>query len=251
MLNFYSFIKKLFGSLTMPIGIVFLLFATFSNFKTNAQVSVSATGGTTSGSYSTLNAAFTAINAGTHQGAISIAITANTTEPTTPVPLLKSASPSNYTSINIYPSGGNFSINSASVPTTSRGIIELHGADNVTIDGDDPATSGLQNLSLIVASNSSSGTAAIVLGSKSTTGLDGATNITIKNCIITGGRSSVSSTTSSYGIVFSNNAGGSTIVTGAYSNTNVLIQNNNISRCYHGIYAAGASATYPNTGLQI
>ncbi len=251
MLNFYNLFKKRLLNFTNSIGLVLLFLTTFVTLQTTGQVNVSASGGTGSGSYTTLNAAFTAINAGTHQGVINIAITGNTTEPTTPVPLLKSASPSSYSSINIYPSGGNFIINSASVPTTSRGIIELHGADNVTIDGDDPSTSGLQNLSIIVATNTSTATAAIVLGSKSTTGLDGATNNTIKNCIITGGRSSVTSTTSSYGIVFSNNATATTVSPGSYSNTNVLIQNNLITRAYHGIYAAGANATYSNYNLQV
>ena len=47
----------------------------------NAQVSVTATAGTTGPtSYTTLKAAFDAINAGTHKGAITVAISGNTTE---------------------------------------------------------------------------------------------------------------------------------------------------------------------------
>lgn len=211
-----------------------------------AQVDVTATGGTLTASYTTLNAAFGAINAGTHTGTIDIAITGNTTEPAVSVPLLKSASPSSYTTISIKPSGGNWTINSAAAPTASKGMIELSGADNVTIDGDDPLTSGLRNLSFVVATNASTGTAAIRLSSTSTTGADGADNNTVKNCIITGGRNSGTSTTTSYGVVMSNST---SITTGAYSSLNTVIENNLITRCYHGIYAAGASATYPNTGL--
>jgi len=216
-----------------------------------AQVTVTATAGTTGPtSYTTVNAAFTAINAGTHQGSITIVVSASTTEPATPVPLLKSTSPSSYTDITIKPQG-DVTVASAATPTASRAIIELQGADNITIDGDDPLAAGSRNLTFDVSVGTVSATAAISLGSKSTTGADGATNITIKNCIIKGARATATSTTTSYGIVFSNNASGSTISTGAYSNTGVSIINNEIKRAYYGIYAAGASATYPNASLVI
>jgi hypothetical protein len=39
--------------------------------------------------------------------------------------------------------------------------------------------------------------------------------------------------------------------TGGYSSLNNRFENNLITRCYHGIWAVGASSTYPNTGLQI
>ncbi|MBK8586039.1 MAG: hypothetical protein IPN88_11710 [Bacteroidetes bacterium] len=171
--------------------------------QTNAQVDVTATAGTPGPtSYATVNAAFTAINAGTHQGAITVTVTANTTEPATPVQLLKSASPSSYTSILITPSG-NVTINSAAAPTASRGIIELSGADNVTIDGDDPGTGGTQNLTIQAAAVATTGIACVRLSSNSTTGLDGADNNTVKNCIIVGSRASASSTNVNYGIMMS------------------------------------------------
>ncbi len=212
-----------------------------------AQVTLTATAGTATGSFTTVNAAFTAINAGTHQGDIVITVTGSTTEPATSVPLLKSATPSSYTSIKITASG-NAVINSAAVPTASKGVLEFNGADNVTIDGDDSATSGVQNLSIIVATNTTTGTAAVRFSSTSTTGADGADNNTIKNCIITGGRSSATATTTSYGIAMSSSSG---ITTGAYSCLNMKIINNFITRCYVGINTIGASATYPNTGIQI
>ena len=209
-----------------------------------AQVTVNPGGG----SYATLNAAFAAINTGAHTGAITITITGNTTEPAVSIPLLKSGGTSNYTSISIKPSGGNWTINSAAAPTASRGVIELYGADNVTIDGDDPGTAGTRNLSFVVATSASTGIAAIRLASTSTTGTDGADNNTIKNCIIIGSRNGATSTTTNYGINMSNS---SLITTGAYSSLNTLIENNLITRCYQGIFANGASATYPNTGTII
>ena len=94
-----------------------------------AQVSVTATGGTATGSYTTVSAAFAAINAGTHQGVINLTITANTTEPAAVVALLGSGGTSNYTAVNIKPSG-NVTVNSAAVPTSNRGLIELNGAES-------------------------------------------------------------------------------------------------------------------------
>ena len=214
-----------------------------------AQVSVTATAGIMGPtSYTTLNSAFTSINAGTHQGVITVSITGNTTEPATPVPLLKSASPSSYTSISIKPSGGNWTINSNAAPTASRGIIELSGADNVTIDGDDSGTSGTQNLTIQAAAVSTTGIACVRFSSNSTTGTDGADNNTLKNCILIGSRSTATSTVVNYGFIMSNS---SAITTGAYSSLNTRVENNNISRCYHGVNLSGTSATYPNTGTQV
>lgn len=230
------------------IGLSGLL--TFSANQIHAQVTVSATAGTASSNYTTVNEAFTAINAGTHQGAITITVTANTTEPATPVPLLRSNAPSSYTSILIQPSG-NVSINSAASPTANRGILEFAGADNVTIDGDDPLTAGSRNLSIVAATSSTSGIACIRLSSNSTSGADGADNNTVKNCIITGSRINATSTTTNYGIQFANGTGASSSSTGAYSSLNTLIQNNQITRCYYGIYAYGNSTSYYNTGTVI
>ncbi len=214
-----------------------------------AQVSVTATAGITGPTaFTTLNSAFTAINAGVHQGVITIAIIGNTTEPATPVPLLRSFAPSSYTSISIKPSGGNWTINSAAAPTASRGIIELSGADNVTIDGDDPGTSGTQNLTIQSVTSTSTGIACVRFSSNSTTGTDGADNNTLKNCILIGSRSAANSTTTNYGFVMSN---ATSITTGAYSSLNTIVENNEIRRCYRAIYATGSSATYPNTGLRI
>jgi len=215
-----------------------------------AQVSVSATAGTTGPSaYTNLSDAFTAVNAGTHQGAITISIVGNTTEPASPTTLLQSTSPSNYTSILVRPSGGNFTINSASTPTTNRGIIELNGADNVTIDGDDPATSGTRNLT-VQSALSSSIVACIRLSSGNVSGTNGANNVTVKNCILVGSRNSGISVVASYGINLSNYST-TTMTTGAYSSLNTLLENNEIRRCYVGIYANGGSVSYPNTGLII
>ncbi|MFA6150709.1 MAG: T9SS type A sorting domain-containing protein [Chitinophagaceae bacterium] len=224
-----------------------------SSSVVNAQVSLTATSGTTSGSFTTLSDAFAAINAGTHKGVIAISITANTTEPTTVTPLYgsgtASASSSSYTSVSIKPSGGDWIINSASSPSANRGVIEFAGADNVTLDGDDLSTPGTRNLSIIVATGTTA-TAAVRVSSNSTAGSDGANNITIKNCNITGSRTGSTATNINYGIVGCQYSTTS-LTGGAYNSQNMVIENNNITRTYRGIYLVGSSSSYPNTGLRI
>jgi hypothetical protein len=230
---------------------IFIISLVFSGTKLYGQISVTATAGTTTGTYATLSAAFTAINAGTHQGVIDIAVTGNTTEPAATTALLASNGTTIiYSAISIKPSGGNWIINSAATPTANRGIIELQGADNVTIDGDDPLTAGTRNLTIQAATSANTGVTAVRLSSNSTTGLDGANNCTVKNLIIIGSRASGTVTVANYGINMSNYSTAS-MTTGAYSSLNTTIENNDISRCYIGIYANGASATYPNTGTII
>ena len=216
-----------------------------------AQVAVTATAGTATGTYTTVSAAFAAINAGTHQGVINITISANTTEPAAVVALLGSGAPSNYTSVTIKPSG-NVTVNSAATPTTNRGLIELNGADNVTIDGDDPATAGVRNLTFQVATSTSTTiiTAVIRISSSNTLGTGGANNNTVKNCVIIGSRSSGVQTTMSYGINASNYSTTS-LATGAYGNLNTTIDNNEIRRCYRAVHLNGALTTTPNTGVYV
>ncbi len=214
-----------------------------------AQVSVTATGGAASGSYATISAAFAAINAGTHTGSIQITVTANITEPAAVTPLEASGvGLASYTAISLKPSG-NVTVSSAAVPTTNRGLVELKAADNVTIDGDDPLTAGVRNLTFQMATSTTNITAVIRISSNSTTGTAGADNNTVKNCIIIGSRPTGVATTMSYGIMFNNYV--STLTTGSYSNLNTTIDNNEIRRCYRAIHLNGVSATYPNTGMFI
>lgn len=92
----------------------------------NAQINVTASSGTTSATYTTLKGAFDAINAGTHQGAINLSITANTTETATAV--LNAST--TYTSILIKPA----TAATISGSIASNPIVNILGS-NVTIDG--------------------------------------------------------------------------------------------------------------------
>jgi len=213
-----------------------------------AQVSVTATSGTLTGSYSTLNAAFAAINAGTHQGAINISITGNTTEPSPPTSLLGSGVGSaNYTSIHISPSGGSWTINSAALPFAYRGIIELFGAQHVTIDGD-PTGTGIRHLTFDVAMTSDISTSAIRLGATNTNGHNGAAYDTVRNCNIIGGRDSANSTVPNYGIIVSGNSTTSVSTPVAYGCNYNSFVNNSFTRSYYGIYMLGYYV--PNSSAQ-
>lgn len=227
------------------LSVVFLL-CCFTYGK--AQVNVTATAGTTGPTnYATISAAFTAINAGTHQGVINISITGNTTEPGANTALLKSGGLSSYTSIIIRPSGGNWTIGGTA--TANRAIIELSGADNVTIDGDDPAMPGGRNLTIGFSTTAAVVSAVIRISSNSNTGLDGASNNVIRNCNLTGPRTGVSDPTITYGINMSNYST-TNLASGGASSINNIFENNNITRCNNGIHCLGL-ANYPHTGLII
>jgi parallel beta-helix repeat protein len=203
------------------------------------NVNVTATAGTPAATYATLNAAFGAINAGTHQGAITCTVVANTTEPAVSIPLLPSGGSSSYSGILIN-CVGNVTVNSAAAPTASRGVIEIQG-DNVTIDGDDPGTSGTRNLTFAAAPVATVGVATIRFASPSAA--DGATLNTIKNCIVIGSRNLITSTVVNFGIYAGVNGTGTTSATGTGDNLdNLTIENNEVRRCFWGIYVSGTAA---------
>ncbi len=223
------------------------IFLTLLSRELGAQVYVTASSGTVGPTqYTTVSAAFAAVNAGTHKGDITISVEGNTSEPGSPTALLKSSGFSNYSSILIKPKGGNFTIGGTA--TANRAIIELNGADNVTINGDDPLTSGTRNLT-IGFSTTSAVVAACIRVSSESTNPNGADNNTIKNCRIIGNRQ-VGSLVSTYGINMSNYSTAS-ISSGGVGSKNNVFENNLITRCFYGVWAVGSSTTSPNTGTKI
>ena len=139
---------------------------------TVAQVSLTATVGTLSGSYTTLKGAFDKINDGTHRGVIAITITANTTEAASPVLMASGTGSASYSSVSIQPSGGGARTVSG---TIAGSLVYLNGADYVTIDG---LNSGGNSLTF---ENSSTSTSASTMRFG-----NGATYNTITNCSIKG-----------------------------------------------------------------
>lgn len=237
--------------------LVCTVFALITCFQSNvfAQLSLTATGGAPAGSYVTINDAFVAINAGTHTGSIVISVNASTIEPATPVNLAASGQGSaSYTDILIKPTA---TATIAGATTAGSAVINLDGADNVTIDGS-IAVAGttrdltIQNTAAITVTN----VAAIRLIGRTTLGF-GATNVTIKNCNITGNTPgnnglSGSTVTATYGIY-----AGSTVATTMAATTggadydNLTIQNNLITNAYIGVNVIGLVAPSQADNIQI
>ncbi|HRI34183.1 MAG TPA: hypothetical protein PLD02_10535, partial [Saprospiraceae bacterium] len=206
-----------------------------------SQVDLVASGGTTMMSYTTVKDAFDAINAGTHTGTITLNISGNTTEPATGAVLNASGSgSSNYTSITIKPTGGAARIISGAANAGSP-LINLNGADNVTIDGLNTGGNSLTIENTTVSSTS--GTSTLKFESD-------ATNNLITKCSINGA-STMPTGTNGGNIYF----GASAITTGS--------DNNTISFCKigpsganlptKGIYGngTGTSTTHYNSNITI
>ena len=229
MKKFYYLFKKLTAS---RLSILVLFFSVFIGQKMSAQVDITATVGTPTSSYTTLNAAFTAINSGTHQGVIGISITGDTNEGATTALLNASGSGSAlYSAITISPSGG-VTRTISGATTAGAPMIDLSGADNVTFNG---INSGGNNL--IIANTTVSATS----GTSTIRFIGGATNNIITNCSIQGS-STMLVNTNGGNINFSTDA-----VT-ANGNDNNTISNCDIGPAginlpTKGIYANGSTTT--------
>ncbi len=96
-------------------------------------IQAEATEGTVLAGYPTLAAAFQAVNAGTHRGQITLKVCADTTETQSAALNPGDTAPAAYTSLLLRPAANaprTISANLAGSP-----LIDLNGADNVTIDG--------------------------------------------------------------------------------------------------------------------
>jgi hypothetical protein len=234
-------------------------------------VTVSATAGTASATYNNLTDAVTAINAGTHQGDIVVSINQTITEPGTVVINGSGAGAAAYTSLLIRPTVD--SISDSGATATGRGLIELNGADNVTIDGDNPNTAGTnRNLTLTnTAANTITFTSVIRIAIAATI-VTSADNDTFRNLNIIGsatGRNTgaATSTTASENTTFGIFAGPgastvsnttapsavASVTTGVAAGgtaNNLNVSNNSITAAARGVSANGSAATiFP--GLQI
>ncbi len=203
---------------------VFLLLGVLS---AQAQVTVTATAGTLGPTvYTQLRLAFNAINAGTHQGAITISITAGTTETATAV-LNTSAFPSSYTSVLIKPAV-------AATPTITgniagNAIVYLFGANNVTIDGSNTVGGTTRDLT-IQNTTAAAGSAVVRFGSPSAA--LGASNNVVKN-------TNVRMSATTVGIAITSGSGVALFGIGEAPNSNNTIENCAVSSAQTGIYAYG------------
>lgn len=144
-------------------------------------------------SYNTLKAAFDAINNGTHKGDLIVQLNRSTTETATAQLNASGTNGSSYQRVLIYPNFNNLSI-SASL---SAPLITLNGADRVVLDGRVRATGTEASLRLV---NTSTNNAAVTLYLN-----NGATQDTIRYCIIEGGGGSATNGTIHFGNTGANN----------------------------------------------
>ena len=166
-------------SLRLLIPKFIIIFFIFSGLQSTiqAQVDVIASGGTAMASYTTLADAFIAINAGTHTGIITINISGNTTEPIAGAILNGSGvGAASYASILIKPIGGATRTISGAA-SAGFPLIDLNGADNVTIDGLNTGGNALVFDNTTVSAVSGTSTIRFQLD---------ATNNLITNCSING-----------------------------------------------------------------
>ncbi|WPO91808.1 T9SS type A sorting domain-containing protein [Chryseobacterium sp. HR92] len=204
--------------------LLFCLMAGFAASNFYSQVNVSATAGTATGTYTTLKGAFDAINAGTHQGAIAISITANTTETAT-ASLNASGGATSYTSVAIKPAVGVTATISGDV--ASAPLVRIQGS-NITLDGSNAASGTTRDLTL----TNTSVTAPQVLTFIAASAAAANTNIMVKNLNIINGINNSSAL-----VMYD----GATTPTGGFFN-NVTIQNNSVKKAYMGIYLFAATA---------
>ncbi len=174
---------------------------------TGENVEVEATGGTPQTGYATLGEAFMAINTGVHTGDIAIEICGDTTEAGPAVLNSSGAGAADYSAIQIYPL-----IDNAVISATTgqgRGVIELNGADNVTIDGDNPATEGTNRNLTITNTSAATTTYTSVIRLVTSSAVTSVDDVTIRNLNLSGsalgrnvssGSSTNTSTNTTFGI---------------------------------------------------
>ena len=194
---------------------------------TTGNITLNSSAGTSTATYSNLKAAFDAINNGTHQGEISIAINAGITETSSATLNSSGSGSANYSSIQVFPTASGLSITG----NLATALIDLNGADNVTIDGRVNRTGNTADLTIVNQSTSTNaGTSTIRL-------INGAQNCTLQYCKIKG-----AGTAEQSGTIF---------ISGNGANSGHIINYNRISgadtRAFHSIYSNGTN----NSNIQI
>jgi hypothetical protein len=244
--------RKMYKLNVMMLFIAFFFIPTASLLS---QISLTASSGTATGTFTTISAAFAAINAGTHTGNIVISVNGNTTEPAAPVYLGASGvSTASYTSLIIKPS---VVATISGAPSAGSAVINFNGSDNVTIDGS--VTNGGTTKDLTIQNTNAAtilNTACIRLLGWTTGGM-GVTNMVIKNNIIIGNTpgnngTSGSTNTTSYGIYAGSNTLTTMSSTTAGANyDNITVENNEVKKAYFGIHFYGGVAPNTNDNLMI
>ncbi|MES2774670.1 MAG: choice-of-anchor D domain-containing protein [Bacteroidota bacterium] len=196
------------------------------------------------GSYPTLKAAFDAVNAGTHTGAVTIDLLLGTTETATAALNASGTGSASYTSVVITTTNAAGVVVEGSL--ASAAIINLIGADNVTIDGRISGT----GRKITVKNSSATVNATCIWLSHGTSATDtlGAQNNTIRNCEILCDLAVSASISNTFGIL----AGSSVIgISAGRNNDNNRFLENRIVKCRYGILLHGGAANSQSDGNTI
>lgn len=199
--------------------------------KYTRAIEVSATIGTSLASYSNLKTAFDKINDGTHRGAVTVKMNGNTVETVAAVLNASGTGSANYTSLNLYPTITGLSISG----NLASPLIDLNGADNVTLDGRVNASGSTTDLIITNTSISSSATTSTIRF------VNDATNNIVKYCQIKG-----SETVATSGVLFFSTT---TVTTGNDNNTinnNSITNSANVNRPVNAIYSLGTAGKENN-----
>jgi hypothetical protein len=221
-------IVEYFGYYLMKKFLIILIFTLLIGVITK---SYSETVGASGANYETLKAAFDDINDGILTGDVVLQIIDNTTETASAVLNASGSGDANYISVTIYPTSLGLSISG----DLAAPLIDLRGADNVTIDGRVNQSGTDADLSIINESTSTdAGTCTIRL-------INDATNNDIKYCNIRG-----SSLSTSDGIISFSTTDGTS---GNDDNTieHNRITNFNSNRPINAIFSLGTD-TKENSG---
>jgi CSLREA domain-containing protein len=225
-------IVKLIGISPFLLTMFILALGTFASAQ---NVTVNPGGG----SYATLQAAFDAINAGTHTGAVTVEIVGDTTETATAALNASGTGSASYTSVVITPSGGPRTVSGS----LTGAIIKLNGADNVTIDGRIKGAG--RNLTV---SNASIVAASAAIWVSSTGAGAGATNNVIRNLEVAGGVTNTNAV-ATFGIIMSGPA--ISVTSNGPDNDNNQFIFNRVIRARYGIVTRGEGAANLNQGTVI
>jgi len=242
----FQSLSNVIGKLTKRVEVLYPVFSSSKRLVVTSfflltsifsfgQVSVTATIGTPGPtSYTTLKLAFDAVNAGTHKGSITISIIGNTTETASASLNASGTGLSSYTALSISPSGGTSRTISGAIAAGSA-LINLNGADNITIDGLNSAGNSLSLTNTRVSPTAGTSTIRFI---------GDASNNIIQNCTIAG-----SETTATSGTIFFST--GTTTGNDSNSVTNCTITAAGSNLPTNAIYSAGTSVAVDNSGNSI
>lgn len=229
-----------------------------------AQVSVTATGGLPPGTYNytTLKAAFDAINVGNHKSTVNISITGNTTETATATLNASGTGAASYGIVTISAAGGAARTIEGNIDGP---LIDLNGADNVLIDGRNSGGNSLTISNTSTTSTNSNSTIRFINDASNnrvlnTTILGASTSVTLGTIFVSNGTTTGNNNNR---IQFCNigDANGSFPVNAIYAagsttagqeNSADSITNNNIYNFFHpDLSTAGILIGTGNTGWGI